>query len=49
MLESVALKDYSVNQKKKIKFNKKTIRWPRIWFDSQLKFIVHINEKLSRA
>ena len=33
----------------KIKFNKEATRWLGIWFDSQLKFTVHINEKVQRA
>ena len=30
-------------------FNKEATRWLRIWFDSQLKFISHINERMRKA
>ena len=34
---------------KKLMFNKKAIKWLRVWLDSQLKFTLHINERVRRA
>ena len=34
---------------KNIKFNKEAARWLGIWPDSQLKFTLHINEKVRKA
>lgn len=34
---------------KRIQFNKETTQWLEIWFDSQLKFTSHINERVKRA
>lgn len=36
-------------KREKIKFNRKTLYWLKIWLDSQLKFTTHINERLTRA
>ncbi len=34
---------------KKTIFNKVATRWLGVWLDSQLKFTLHINERLRRA
>lgn len=36
-------------EEEKIKFNKETMRWLRIWLDSQPKFTAYINKRLTKA
>ena len=32
-----------------IKYNKEPTRWLKVWLDGQLKFTLHINERISKA